>query len=433
MGLELAKQSEHPEIADFAAELERCRGRLEGLKELVFRGELDADKAKAIHNKNIQAVGEKAQKAKLLMKRLKAEKDCMESDIHILHKVLSGEFHARDLKTGIEMFCDYYGMKEKCDKIRSICKERGTGASADIISEVEPSGNERFFIQWDLFGRQTFEITPKFAELMHNTDPKLPAYFLKSPYTCLYIRFPFGWGVISDNKKSRILFLDGVLVYKVNGSIVMHEVYLRIGKDKKPESFTAMLSFAEISEEDKVEDIIENLQRPPQEESQYVSLDSRGKDIARVVLNTILYMNCSDKDMVPLGPERYEAAMQKMRKAAKKKKRDELYQDAQQYTRLTRIIIGSKLAGDLVSHPENAEGMRLTRGFWVRGHFRTYRHERYNEKLREATAVTPQWIKPFWKGPAGVSNRKYVVDVKEGRFGNRGTDRMTFPQNGSKT
>jgi len=71
-----------------------------------------------------------------------------------------------------------------------------------------------------------------------------------------------------------------------------------------------------------------------------------------------------------------------------------------------------KIEDPLRRYIDQCAHMRTMKGyshrFWVRGHWRTYRSERYGERVG-----TRQWIKPFIKGKGMLIEKRYDIEKRE--------------------
>lgn len=305
-------------------------------------------------------------------------------------------------------------------------------------------------------GKQIFHIMPKVLDMFLQTDPKIDSYFLKMPYNSFYIQLPYGVLTAFDwdeyNNVPSIRFADGIFVsaedYRgdIENSINEGKIYIHdnlniktiiriliIGNCdvKGPEKFyndygyfakfyfgehgntmeyfdmfnkTVLEEINMQSEDDFNED--EMKQTIKESETQMMI------DGMRIVLNTILYLNSNDVDGEICENKEYGELMDKMKRlgGGGSKKGSRILQKTSNMTRLTKIVLGKNITSNI---PEGFNRRnKLTKKFMVRGYFRTYRHERYSEQLREKTSGQPQWIKPYWKGPdmAEILQRKYVLD-----------------------
>lgn len=247
---------------------------------------------------------------------------------------------------------------------------------------------------------QVFFVKKKLFNMLYDT--KIPEEYemLKLPYDAFCIMHPFG----ITRKYGYRLYYDSTYLWKVDGGFAMVTFYAdkdsyfrKPGIDDIKTSYDYFCIYKES---------YEDVEKKIQEESLYH---------IRMILNMLAYINCDGISLIERQPEKRRKTLEQMKKHNGKnnKKRNHLRKKIDNYTRYTQIVLGSEL-DDLeyeTETPSTKTGRRLDKRFLVRGHFRRYKSSRYSADVREATAVKPQWIRPYWKGPdmAEKIKRKYVV------------------------
>jgi len=280
-------------------------------------------------------------------------------------------------------------------------------------------------------GKQVFRIMPGLARMLNDTDLDADTDLLQVPYRAFYIEMPPGM-FNTWNDVTGIHSVEGIYVCedpfgvenedipRENRDIYMGELLdttatrmLRImivGKSNDPLAplddslfhFRLDIGPGKISQY--IDASSEMTRMVRQRGSNNRNLDSLPA-MFRLIANTILYINSTHPDIETLMPDKFLDIRAKQNRFPKGHRKRAWYQEKlKHHTSVPRIVLGSTVE---YTEPVDSEGRRLSVKFQVRGHWRSFRADRYKEGVRGKTI----WIRPYWKGPdmAEELDRKYHV------------------------
>lgn len=277
---------------------------------------------------------------------------------------------------------------------------------------------------FEFYGKQVFAPTPKMMDMLEMTDPNVDKYFLAPPYPSFYVQFPYGRFGRYQKETDKIHVIDGAFVAMgfldnetdtvvTEGTDALSIIFFMNDDLENPvNGKIGQVSHTLIFEEGNVLTTFNKFKEKFVKEG---DIDNFSGDIeaTKACLNIVLYLSSKGTDCVTHMPDKRNELLKKAR-VGKPKQKARRFEKIKQYSYLTKIVLGENTSFE-APDGTTAEQRRINARFMVRGHFRTYKSERYNQELREKTARQPQWIKPYWKGPeyAEAAVRKYSLETKK--------------------
>ena len=263
------------------------------------------------------------------------------------------------------------------------------------------------------YGYKTYVVAPRLMDgLLETNLREVPADLIKCPYPAFYIQF------------ARSPF---TIFNPLTGEHRMDGVYVMDGADTRPGGVgpTLMFLFAGDANENSkhenddatfwfglprsdihgdVESIAERLEARTSQRGWGGGNVERVPDYLRLILNTLLYIDAENADVVQTINPGYVKAQ---KHAARGMKR--AIEDIKTGRVKPRdfIVLGGRLADDMIPagvYVGGQEGRVLHTRHIVRGHWRVVRFG------PGSLSVRPAWIQPYWRGPT-------IVDLAHGRRG----------------
>lgn len=249
------------------------------------------------------------------------------------------------------------------------------------------------------YGHKTYVVTPRLVEgLLETSLRDIKADLVKCPFPAFYIQF------------ARSPF---TIFNPLTGEHRMDGVYVMDGGDDRPGGVGPTLMFlfagdANTNSKDENDDATFWFGLPKSDiqgdvESIAERLEARMRndwgggnivrfpDYLRLVLNTLLYIDAENADIVQSVNPGFVKAEKHAARGMKRAIEDLATGRVQ---RRHRIILGGRIAHNLIpAGAESHEGRVLSTRHIVRGHWRVVRFG------PGRLSVRPAWISPYWRGP----------------------------------
>ena len=318
------------------------------------------------------------------------------------------------------------------------------GYPDSIIEQYRQAAIEQKFqdyvsiLSFEICNRKVFNVDTNLVEHLAQTSLEANSEFARLPFdACM---FTFSSPLVIKSycnlvKKPVPKSLSSINVFAVNLSTNMKFVSKLPANAKKSilfntyhiieniEEFDMFTRSLPIQENKSIDEILKTEWKSDYKELAGIDeydTDS-GTTFYRILLNTILYLNSNDVDMIErISP--HKALIQKMKelghvpKNNKSKKlinkKNNIKEKMKKYSSLNYAVLGKKLGKIKIIKPNinwknNNEitGVKIGTRFMVRGH---WRNQPYGTEMTERKLI---WIKPYFKGPdmAALINKPYDV------------------------